>query len=64
MPKDDRGEPIQLHTAAYNGEADLLSSYITQGGDLEVCACRRMCTLMLLVGTKSWRRKEGFFVVL
>lgn len=36
IPKDVRGEPIRVHTAAYNGESDLLSAYISQGGDLEV----------------------------
>ena len=36
MPKDDKGEIIHLHTAAYNGHAAALSSYILQGGDLEV----------------------------
>lgn len=36
VPKDDKGELIHLHTAAYNGETASLSSYISQGGDLEV----------------------------
>lgn len=36
VPTDDKGETINVHTAAYNGVVDLLVSYITQGGDLEV----------------------------
>ena len=36
VPKDDKGEIIHLHTAAYNGDAAAVSSYILQGGDLEV----------------------------
>lgn len=36
IPKDVRGEPIEVHTAAYNGESETLAAYISQGGDLEV----------------------------
>lgn len=39
VPKDDRGEVIHLHTAAYNGKQDGLKAYISQGGDLEASSC-------------------------
>lgn len=36
VPRDSKGDVIQLHTAAYNGDSDALSAYISQGGDFEV----------------------------
>ncbi|CAN0345482.1 unnamed protein product [Ectocarpus sp. 12 AP-2014] len=40
VPKDDRGEVIHVHTAAYNGKQDVLKAYIAQGGDLEASSIR------------------------
>ena len=54
MPKDEKGEIIHLHTAAYNGQAAALSSYILQGGDLEV-----RCS-----PSRDWKCSESGCVVL
>ncbi|CAM9348260.1 unnamed protein product [Ectocarpus fasciculatus] len=47
VPKDDRGEIIHLHTAAYNGKQDVLKAYIAQGGDLEIRDQFQATALML-----------------
>lgn len=56
VPKDDKGDIIHLHTAAYNGEAPALSSYILQGGDLEVRApARRSSECSTFIGRLGFR---------
>ncbi|CAN0339112.1 unnamed protein product [Pylaiella littoralis] len=47
VPRDSKGDVIQLHTAAYNGDSDALSAYISQGGDFEVRDHYQATALML-----------------
>ncbi|CAB1112496.1 unnamed protein product [Ectocarpus sp. CCAP 1310/34] len=48
VPKDDRGEVINLHTAAYNGKQDVLKAYISQGGDLEASTVALLVVIPLI----------------
>lgn len=43
VPTDSKGDPIDVHTAAYSGDVDTVNAYVTQGGDVEVKRGIKVC---------------------